>query len=109
MNRPNKFSAIPTEIDGIRFASRAEARRYADLKLLERAGEIRGLELQPRFRCVVDGTLVCTYVADFAYFRGNERVTEDVKSKPTKTPVYRLKMKLMAACFRGVRITEIGC
>lgn len=45
----HKFNAKPTTVDGIRFASQAEARRYSELKLLEKAGEIINLELQPVF------------------------------------------------------------
>jgi hypothetical protein len=65
--RKSKYAAIPTIVDGIRFASKKEARRYTELKLLERAGEITCLELQPKFPCVVNGKKVCTYIADFAY------------------------------------------
>ena len=45
----SKYGAIRTTVDGVTFASKAEARRYAELKLLEQAGEIKGLELQPKF------------------------------------------------------------
>ena len=45
----NKYHNIPTIVDGIRFASNKEARRYQELKLLEKVGEISDLELQPSF------------------------------------------------------------
>ena len=93
----NKFHARPCVIDGIRYASQKEARRCQELILLERAGKIRGLELQPKFPLIVDGIKVATYIADAAYFENNARVVEDVKSGPTKTPVYRLKIKLLKA------------
>ena len=48
-----KYRAVPTVIDGIRFASKAEARRYGELRLLEQAGEIRDLVRQPRFALYV--------------------------------------------------------
>lgn len=41
---PHKYHAKPTTVDGIRFASKAEARRYSELRLLEKAGEIKNLE-----------------------------------------------------------------
>lgn len=41
----SKYHAQPTLVDGIRFASRKEAARYRELCLLERAGEIQGLQL----------------------------------------------------------------
>lgn len=49
----HKFNAVKTVIDGHTFASKAEAARYAELKLLRRAGEIFELELQPKYPIVV--------------------------------------------------------
>lgn len=49
----SKYGAKAIAIDGIRFASQKEGRRYQELKLLERAGQIRNLELQPRFELSV--------------------------------------------------------
>jgi len=45
----NKFGARRVILDGITFDSRKEARRYQQLKLLERAGVIRALQVHPRF------------------------------------------------------------
>lgn len=103
----NKYHARRTTVGDITFDSAAEARRYAELLLLMRAGTIRCLELQPKYRCVVNGQVICDYVADFRYFEGEQTITEDVKSEPTKTPVYRLKKRLVEACFPGVKIREI--
>lgn len=102
----NKYGAVRTTVGGIAFASRKEARRYSELRLLERAGEISGLELQPRFPIVVNGVKVCTYVADFRYLdkKTDKFITEDVKSEATKTPIYRLKKKLVEALFSVVII-----
>lgn len=100
----NKYHNIHTTIDGIRFDSKKEARRYADLILLQKAGAIRQLELQPRFPIVVNGVKVCTYVADFAYFE-NARVVEDVKG--VRTAVYKLKAKMLLACYPGIDFREI--
>ena len=103
----SKYHAIRTTIDGITFASRKEALRYCQLKMLRDAGEIHNLELQPKFPIFINGVKVCTYIADFAYFTAKTRVIEDVKSKPTKTPVYRLKRKLVSACYPGLTIIEV--
>ena len=107
--RRSKYNAHPVEIDGHRFASRAEARRYEELRLLERAGEIRDLVVHPSFELVVGGQRVGAYVADFAW-RGPEPlaelVVEDVKSPATRTPVYRLKRKLMLAV-HGIEVVEV--
>lgn len=101
----SKYHATPTMVDGIRFASRAEANRYGELKMLARAGEITDLELQPRFPLVVNGVKVGTYVADFRYRdRGGATVTEDVKG--VRTAVYRIKARLVTALY-GFEIAEV--
>ena len=45
----NKYHAKPTFVDGRRFASRKEAARYCELRLLERAGKIQDLTTQVPF------------------------------------------------------------
>ena len=99
----SKYGNKRTEIDGITFASRREANRYAELKLLERAGEIHGLTLQPAYDLIVDGVKICRYVADFRYFENKQIVVEDAKG--FKTRDYRIKKKLMKAIF-GIEIRE---
>lgn len=101
----SKYSAIKTIADGIEFASKKEAKRYLDLKVLLRAGQISDLELQPKFPLVVSGKKVCTYVADFAYTENRKRIVEDVKG--VKTPVYRLKRKLLLALVPDLDHREI--
>jgi hypothetical protein len=102
-----KFKNKPTEVDGIAFASRKEAKRYGELKLLQRAGEIEGLKVHPSFPLDVNGKPICRYVGDFEYRQGGVRVVEDVKSEITrKHPVYRLKNKLFEAVL-GFQITEV--
>jgi hypothetical protein len=92
--KPNKYRAKPTVVDGLRFASKAEARCYSDLKILEAMGEITGLKLQPRYPLVVAGLLVCTYVADFEYVQTNTGriVTEDTKGVKTKDFIIKAKL-----------------
>ena len=93
-----------TVVDGIAFDSAAEARRYQELRLLERAGEISGLELQPRYPLEVNEQLVTTYFADFRYLDHGIEVVEDVKG--WRTPVYRLKKKFMKAVY-GIEVREV--
>ena len=100
--RRSKYGAIRTEVDGIKFASKREAKRYGELKLLERAGKIHNLTVQPRFDLVVHGTNICTYVGDFRYLEDGW-IVEDVKG--VRTSVYRIKAKLMLAC-HGIKIKE---
>ena len=65
--RRSKFRAVRTTVDGITFASKAEARRYQELRLLEKAGVITELELQPRYQLAVNNMDICEYRADFTY------------------------------------------
>jgi len=109
-----KYRAIRTMVDGIYFDSKREANRYSELKIMEKAGIINSLKLQPEFKCVVNGKKVCTYKADFEYLMVDDigpqgqigyYIVEDVKG--FKTPVYRLKKKLVEACYPGTVIKEI--
>ena len=105
-SKPSKYRNQPVMHDGIRFASKAEGRRYLELKLLERAGKISGLEMQVAFKLEAFDKVICKYVADFRYY-DNERgdgVVEDVKGM--LTPEFKLKAKLFEANF-GVPITII--
>ena len=102
-----KYRAVPTVVDNILFASKKEANRYFELKVLLKAGQITDLVCHPRFPLVVQGTKVCTYVADFQYCDTDGKlVVEDVKSKPTMTPAYRLKRKLLQIT-QGITIREV--
>ena len=105
----SKFRNVKTEVDGNIFASKAEATRYVYLKALLRVGGIDALELQPRFNLVVNGQKVCAYIADFRYRRVStgDVIVEDVKSKPTRTPEYRIKKKLLKALY-NTEIVEVG-
>jgi len=98
---PHKYSARPTKTDGYRFDSKAEARRYDELRLLEVAGEITSLEvhpvfmLQPAFRR--DGKIVraIKYEGDFAYTDcvTGRRIIEDVKGF-AEIRAFRIKQKM---------------
>ena len=106
----SKYHAKATVVDNIRFASQKEARRYGELKLLEKAGEIQELHLQPAFDLYADdgvcGRKLGRYVADFEYRIAPdwELVIEDVKG--FKTPLYRWKKKHVEAQY-GITVVEI--
>ena len=103
--RTNKYSAKKKALDGINFDSRKEARRYRELTLLSAAGELKDLKLQVPFVISVNGKKVCTYMADFTYTdKAGKFVVEDAKG--FKTPIYRLKKKLVEAC-HSVEIKEV--
>jgi hypothetical protein len=86
------------------FASKREAHRYSELLLLERAGHIKSLELQPKYEFVINGVKVTTYKADFRYVEKGATVVEDAKGY--RTQVYRLKVKLMKA-LHNIDIKEV--
>ena len=102
--KPRKYRNQPITIDGLRFDSQAEARRWQQLKLLERAGVILELQRQVTFPIAWNGIKICSYRADFVYRETatGEQVIEDVKGM--LTPEYRIKAKLMAA--QGLPIRE---
>ncbi len=102
--RRGKYNAKRTMVDSIWFASKAESRRYSQLKLMEKAGKIAELTLQPRFPIVVKGKACGLYVADFEYYENEERVIEDCKG--FRTPVYQLKKRIVEALY-GITITEV--
>lgn len=98
-----KYHNTKTVADGIKFDSKLEAERYAQLKILERAGVIRALELQPSFELLPsfrkNGKTwrKTVYKADFRYIlcEDDSYIIEDVKgSTAVITDVFRLKQKL---------------
>lgn len=104
MNR-SKYRNKRTYMDGYCFDSMAEASRYRELKLLERAGEVSELQVHPHYPIEVNGKHICTYEADFAYVdtRGTVQV-EDVKG--ARTALYILKKKLVKAAL-NIEIQEV--
>lgn len=104
-----KYGNKPIEVDNILFASRKEARRFADLRLMERAGQIKDLKVHPAFPLDVNGHPVCRYTADFSYVTTatETRVVEDVKSPATRRETaYRIRFRLFRA-IHGFEITEV--
>lgn len=124
-----KYGNKKAVIDGITFDSKKEAQRYTELKLLEKAGKITGLQLQREFELIPEqrektdqiytkgpnkgrfkpGKLLerkCSYVADFVYWdlENNCMVVEDAKGMRTKE--YIIKRKLMLHIY-GIRIKEV--
>lgn len=100
----SKYHNRKTEVDGFVFDSRREANRYLELKILERAGEIAALELQPKFEMVVNGVKICDYYADFRYQEGGRTIVEDAKG--VRTDVFRIKKKLLKA-IHDVDVVEV--
>lgn len=97
----HKFRAIRTELDGIKFDSKKESKRYQELLLLVKAGEVLFFLRQVPFHLAGN----VKYLCDFVVFWKNGYVTfEDVKG--IKTPMYILKKKQVEALY-PIEITEI--
>ena len=106
----SKYHSTPVEVDGIRFDSKREANRWAELRLLERAGKIEKLKRQVKYLLIPsqyrDGKCIereASYIADFVYVKDGHLVVEDCKG--FRTPEYKLKRKLMLERY-DIRLVE---
>ena len=106
-----KYKNRKLMIDGEVFDSQKEARRYRELALLERTGQISDLKRQVRYELIpaqrIGGKVVeksCVYIADFVYTENGETVVEDTKGFRTRD--YIIKRKLMLYV-HGIRIMEV--
>ena len=112
LTKARKYGNKKVIVDNVEFDSLAEARRYEQLKLMEQAGAISALRLQPRYelqRSFTDNDGVkqraIVYVADFEYSEGGRRVVEDVKGSITKE--YAIKKKLFLYRYFDLTFREI--
>lgn len=119
--RKSKYGSKKISRDGMDFDSLREYRRFCELRLLERAGQIHDLQRQVKFVLipaqygpetvgkrggVKRGQLLereASYVADFVYTQDGKRIVED--SKGFRTADYILKRKLMLY-IHGIQIKE---
>lgn len=100
----NKYKNEPVIVEGVKFASRKEAKVYTDLRFRLIAGEIKNLRRQVPYALVVNGIHIADYIADFVFEEGARTVVMDPKG--VRTPAYRLKKKLMLAC-HSVEVIEV--
>ncbi len=100
----HKYNATRTVVDGYKLDSKAEAKRYVELSLLQRAGKINGLAVHPRYEIVINGAKICTVILDFEYTEKGRKVTEDVKG--ARTALSNLKRKLVEAV-HGITVVLI--
>lgn len=107
-----KYHNHKTEVDGIVFDSRMEARRYVQLKEMQEAGDIYDLRLQPEYELIPThkhgGKTIrkAVYRADFEYKTcGGKLVVEDVKGVETET--FRLKKKLVEWLYPELTVTLV--
>lgn len=111
----NKYGNQKVTIDGIRFDSKLEGKRWCQLKILERTKEIKDLKRQVPFilipSYIKNGEKVqpLKYFADFTYIdcKTNKLVIEDIKSEPTKTAVFKIKKKIFEWRYPDLEIIEL--
>lgn len=112
-SKRHKYNAQKTKVDGITFDSKLEARRYRQLLLLEQAGHISNLELQPKFELQPGFTDAAgkwqrpvEYQADFGYNEYGNPVIEEVKG--FQTAVWKLKKKLFLYRYPDKELRILG-
>ena len=124
----NKYHAKKITVDGETFDSQKEYQRWCQLRMLQKAGEIEGLQRQVTYTLIPEqreqskdvfrrgvkagqpkpGKVLekpVTYKADFVYFERGREVIEDVKGFKTKD--YIIKRKLLLWKY-GIRIREVN-
>lgn len=107
----NKYKNKKTIIDGIEFDSKAEAKRFCELRLLEKARKIKDLTLQPCFilqpSFKKNGKTYrkIEYIADFQYEENGQVIVEDVKGMKTKE--FQIKRKLFEYKYPDLEIKII--
>lgn len=100
-----------TSAEGFVFDSKAELRRWEELKLLERAGKIFGLQRQMEYPLVVNGSAVkirsrgfpngrpCVYTLDFSYVDVVTRQTVREEFKGHDDSESRLRRAVVEAMY----------
>lgn len=102
-----KYRNKITFVDGRRFDSKKEANHFEQiLKPMLANGMIRDLVFQPKFPIVLCGKKICTYVADFKFLDVALGRTRVVDVKGMRTPIYRLKKKIVEALYQ-IEIEEV--
>ena len=108
----SKFRNVKTSVDGYTFDSKAEARRYGELKRLVAYGKISDLRVHPRY--VLQAAFkdrhgkthrAISYEADFEYREGDALVVEDVKG--TRTAVFNIKEKMFLKLYPSLDLRVV--
>jgi hypothetical protein len=111
----HKYGAKATTCDrGHAHPSKKEARRCAQLHLLERAGQISELQYEPQFWFELNDAVLkhdngrrVGFRPDFGYVEGGRKVAEDVKSSATRTEAYVLRSVIFRALFPEWELREL--
>ena len=115
LNQPKKkrgrYNVVPVErrtMDGVVFASEAEMKRFADLQMLERAGEISDLRRQQSYDIEIKGHHFCTFTPDHEYLnkKGTPIIEEFKTGMSVKDKDYQLRKRAFELYY-GLTVTEI--
>jgi len=114
----NKFGAKKVTIDNIKFDSKAEAKKYQELKLLLRAKKIKNLNLQPKFKILDSAIYECNftknnktkisdlyYTPDFAYTTLDNKIII-IEVKGVKTEAYQIRKKMFLNLMKSYEVSE---
>ena len=109
----SKYKNQKVIFDGIEFDSILERNRYLELKLLEKAKEIKDIrrqvifELQPSYKKNNKTIRAINYVADFVYYdlKKNKTIIEDTKG--FRTEIFKLKKKMFEYKYPDLEIKEV--
>ncbi len=97
----SKYGNHKVVVDGEKVAdSKHEYSRLCELEVLQRAGEIKDLQTQVRYK-LIPNQKICgktergvSYIADFVYWTKNDKfICEDAKGH--RTDAYIIKRKMM--------------
>lgn len=112
--KKSKMNNKKVDQDGITFDSKKECKRYNQLRMLQRVGEISGLELQPvyelqpAFKKNLNTYQAIKYLPDFKYTKNGQTIIEDVKASAYfKTDVYKMKRKMFEYRYPELTIVEV--
>lgn len=98
----HKYAAVATEVDGMRFDSKKEARYYATLKLRRAAGEVVQFLRQVPFH--LPGGV--RYVCDFLEFHADGTV-HFVDTKGVETADFKAKRRMVETLYAPIRIEVV--
>lgn len=110
--RKSKYNVAPKNqrtYKGKVYDSKLEKNYRAKLELMKKATKLENrvvdIQEQVPFEFVINGLKVCTYLLDFKVTFGDGRI-EHIDTKGVITDIYRIKKKLMLACY-GIKIKEV--
>ena len=122
-NKKSKFHNEPVTVDGVRYDSKNEMRRFNFLKLMEKAGEISNLRYHVKYTLFPKGTVEIRrlpdgtemelkrydrehwYEADFVYVtKDGKEIVEDFKGFETDT--FKEKRDILKKLY-GIEITIV--